>query len=946
MIRPRTCLVALWLAVAVRLVLPACPQALADGPKARAGSTDGVGGVEAWHANLARHWAPAIFQAVAVGDRNPLGRYDFLASVEFDGDLAGGNNWENSDDSLRQDFPLRPYVYYAVLETETHYYITYSLFHPRDWTWNDLPALTHENDLESATLVVLKQGRFGALRALGTVCHLNNYCLIAAPDIEPRAWALDAGGGDAAVRYYEDRPCLFVESGGHGIGGINRALAVTAGGPYAFGDRRYGFAGGAGVVYLASDDPGFTPEGEPVAAGQAGEGNFCRYQLIPLVSSLWPLRAALGPGMMFDATFTYRSPGGCSLATLPVFLAAGDQDVGANPPWARKASGDDLGRGVWFLDPAYAFDHYITTWQDRDLPGYHRYLVNPYVAGDLELEVTLPSGGRPLVAGYPAAIRWQAGAGAEALLERAEVLLSRNGGRTWTMLPASASLAAREATWTVDGPSSGRCLVALRAPFACERDLAVVGWTPTFSIAGAGVLDWIQLSEAEWSSGTDWISAPGIYDAREDRMVVASGASGAPCRVWAFHFTDMDWEALGDTADGAPSWRDRPVVAYDSDRRRLILCGGEAADRWTGRTQAAEPNAVWLYSLAGRAWSRVAAVGGDPRTEAAGIFDPTANRLVIFGGSTGDSARNDVRALELPDDPGSPREGFSASPLPRWETLHDGRGTAPAPRVGAVGVYDTASGRLFVHGGRTGVVTQPGQTGEPLPPREVALADLWAFDLAAGEWKALSDGTIGCPGARWHHAGLIDAARSQVVIYGGQDAAGRLADTWAFDLENSGGSSGSSSGWRLLNDGLDSDSPGPRALAVAALRAPRGQLIVCGGGDVWSLAFGRGGPGPDGGEGVARDSLPVLEPGLWPNPARSEINVSFSLAKPARVKVAFYDATGRLVRVLRDADTQAGLHSLWWNGRDGENRRVSEGIYFCRIAAEGLTWTRPAVLLW
>ncbi|MFZ1945936.1 MAG: kelch repeat-containing protein, partial [bacterium] len=466
-----------------------------------------------------------------------------------------------------------------------------------------------------------------------------------------------------------------------------------------------------------------------------------------------------------------------------------------------------------------------------------------------------------------------------------------------------------------------------------------------------------------------------VYDAAEDRMVVVSGASGASCRVRAFDLADMAWKAVSDAAISAPSWRDRPVLAYDPDRRRLMLYGGDAAAWQTEqveRSRAAGPDTVWLYSLNGRAWSPVAATGGDARTGAVGVFDAAANRLVVFGGSTGDSARNDVRALELPDDLGLAcdgqekdiaerrSQGLTVSPEHRWQTLHDGQGTAPAPRVGAVGVYDAASGRLLVHGGRRGEITQPGRVGELLPPREVALADLWAFDLASGEWTVLSDGTDGGPGtrpgARWHHAGLIDADRSQVVICGGRDVTQALADTWAYDLETSIGNVEGGSGWSLLNDGLDPDSPGSRSQAVAALREPGGQLVLCGGesaptladggGDVWSMALGPAGQGPESGEGVARDSLPVLGPSLSPNPARSEINVSFSLARPARVRVAFYDAAGRLVRVLRDADTQAGLHSLWWTGLDGNDRRISEGVYFCRIVAEGFTWTRPAVILW
>jgi hypothetical protein len=972
-------------------MLPVCPEA-------RAGRAEGAGGVEGWHAALARHWAPAIFQNVEVSDLNPLGRYDLLTSVDFDGDFAGGNNWEDSDDLRRSDFPLAPYVYYAVQETETHYYITYSLFHPRDWTWSALAearstsasrgpassapddasaALTHENDLESATLVVAKQGRLGALRLLGTVCHLNNYCFTAASGIVPETWGLDAGGGDAAVRYYENRPCLFVESGGHGIGGINRALAETPGGAYRWGDRRYAFAGGAGVVYLPSDDPGFEPQGEPpAAAGAAGEANVCRYQLLPLISSLWPMRAAVGPGMMFSGTFTYRSPGGCSIAALPVFLAAEGQDEGANPPWARDASGDDLGRGVWFLDPALAFDHYVAAWTDRDLPGFHRYLINPYVAADVRLDVTLPGAGRPVVPGYPVTMRWQAVTGAEGLLDRAEILLSRNGGRTWTTLPIPAILASGEATWAASGPPGKRCLLGLRSPLACESDLAAVDLTDAFSIVGAGVLDWLELPQGASPIAPALAYADAAYDRDEDRMVAVGGKAvdEASGQVWAFDFAEMAWETLSVASPVAPVWRDRPVVVHDADRRRLILWGTEAPAGRNHPGGLGDPgataeggigsSAVWIYSLADHAWSPVAAIGGDCRTGAVGAYDPNSNRLVIFGGAIGDSALNDVRDLDLPVEAASRRDGWSqgrgahvVSPERAWQTIHNGEGMAPAPRSGAVGVYDAASRRLVVHGGRTRQAAQVGsarrrrQPGPDDQPGEVALADLWAFDLTTGTWTALSDGTAGCPLARWHHVGLLDRERSQMVIYGGQDATRTMSDTWAFDLDGL--------RWNLLNDGLDRNSPGPRTEVVAALRAPGGQLVVSGGlpaaftpeatesgiWNVWSMALGRGDTGRPGGEAVVRDTLPILLPTVCPNPARGEVNVSFTLRMPCRVTVAFYDVAGRLVGVLRDADTQAGFHSLRWDGQDAAGRRVSEGVYFCRIMAGDLTRTKPAVLL-
>ena len=132
-------------------------------------------------------------------------------------------------------------------------------------------------------------------------------------------------------------------------------------------------------------------------------------------------------------------------------------------------------------------------------------------------------------------------------------------------------------------------------------------------------------------------------------------------------------------------------------------------------------------------------------------------------------------------------------------------------------------------------------------------------------------------------------------------------------------------------------------------------MVVCGGGrdlagldtvptDVWSMALGgarRNARGKD----STGDSLPILGPTVWPNPAREAVNVSFTLPEPCRVSVAFYGVTGRLVRTVKEADMRAGVCMLTWNGLDGRDRSVSEGIYFCRIAADGFTYTLPAVVL-
>jgi len=74
---------------------------------------------------------------------------------------------------------------------------------------------------------------------------------------------------------------------------------------------------------------------------------------------------------------------------------------------------------------------------------------------------------------------------------------------------------------------------------------------------------------------------------------------------------------------------------------------------------------------------------------------------------------------------------------------------------------------------------------------------------------------------------------------------------------------------------------------------------------------------------------------LWgnhPNPFNPTTTVSYELVESATVKLAIYDATSRLVRVLEGSSPKsAGRHETTWDGRDDRGQTVGSGIYFCRL---------------
>jgi hypothetical protein len=77
--------------------------------------------------------------------------------------------------------------------------------------------------------------------------------------------------------------------------------------------------------------------------------------------------------------------------------------------------------------------------------------------------------------------------------------------------------------------------------------------------------------------------------------------------------------------------------------------------------------------------------------------------------------------------------------------------------------------------------------------------------------------------------------------------------------------------------------------------------------------------------------------GLSPNPFSSSSLVTYLIqAEGGRdVKLAVYDSSGRVLRVLLDGHAGPGLHTLEWDGRTESGSRAASGLYFCRLMCGG-----------
>jgi Zn-dependent protease with chaperone function len=304
---------------------------------------------------IAALYAPVFRQAL--GD-SP--RHDYITRFDFDGDWTGDNNWDNAGD---EGYALPSTVYFNVIETRTHYFIHYSVFHPRDYKGGNAAGaglseliregaerfgdydptglaesavLAHENDMEGAMVIAEKDAGPGAVVYVETLAH--NQFLQYRPI--RRLAAATGNASETEVQLVDSHPVFYIEPKGHGI------EAYHGGDPVA--DDVHGF-----VVYS------FTGESEQASA-TSGEQEV-GYDLLPMASTLWPAAQA-GTNETYGDSFDYGS------WTLDVGDATREFEVGivgsmfrgvvggrnmARPPWGWfDADEQDRRQGEWFLTPA------------------------------------------------------------------------------------------------------------------------------------------------------------------------------------------------------------------------------------------------------------------------------------------------------------------------------------------------------------------------------------------------------------------------------------------------------------------------------------------------------------------------------------------------------------------------------------------------------------------
>ncbi len=246
-----------------------------------------------------------------------------------------------------------------------------------------------------------------------------------------------------------------------------------------------------------------------------------------------------------------------------------------------------------------------------------------------------------------------------------------------------------------------------------------------------------------------------------------------------------------------PPGRREHTAVYDSKRGRMIVFGGYQERLFLG-------NDVWELVLGAMPiWQRLEPAGTPPTgpAEQAAIYDPVRDRMLLYGTSN-------VWELTL-------------SGTPTWSLLAPVGGPPPA-RSQQSAIYDPVGDRMVIFGGG-------GYGGGTY------LDDVWSLSLSGTlTWTQVSPAG-GPPAPRSEHVAVYDAARHEMIIYGGIGA-GVLDDAWTLSL-------GETPTWTPL-----APTGGPPAARQrhAVIYDPLGDRMIVFGGEsnyifsneVWELSLG------------------------------------------------------------------------------------------------------------
>jgi hypothetical protein len=83
----------------------------------------------------------------------------------------------------------------------------------------------------------------------------------------------------------------------------------------------------------------------------------------------------------------------------------------------------------------------------------------------------------------------------------------------------------------------------------------------------------------------------------------------------------------------------------------------------------------------------------------------------------------------------------------------------------------------------------------------------------------------------------------------------------------------------------------------------------------------------------------------YPNPFKTKTCIRYQLPHSQFLEVVIYNIAGQRVRTLIGEHKDAGFYTVYWDGKDMDNHRVNNGIYFCRMETDSYSSIKKLILV-
>jgi len=310
----------------------------------------------AGYATLAANYSPVIYGETTPG----YAKYDYPTRFDADDDWNGDNTVAYMQTDVQS---ITPAVYFSVVESKSHWFIMYAYFWPYRYTeeaWNRFG-----NDMAGATVVVRK---LDGTPVFVDTWHKSDNSELSDAYVSDACALVPLGENPMDYRFEDRFPADQLFPNGH----YEAYLSAGRHESCVWQDRNNTWFDGCllnpGLINQMEKIQYIFAAGQTDAITKAGGGwptnmEGVKYELIPLLETLWARRDQFGPGSIWDVAYEYDNmQGRPGLSTdIPATFRDPVGNDNGRPPWAWKwlpGNGEtyyDIPRGAMVLDPALWF---------------------------------------------------------------------------------------------------------------------------------------------------------------------------------------------------------------------------------------------------------------------------------------------------------------------------------------------------------------------------------------------------------------------------------------------------------------------------------------------------------------------------------------------------------------------------------------------------------------